>query len=406
MCAALAGYPSRHLNLVAVTGTNGKTTVTWLIRSIFETTGLRTGLLGTIEYHNGVDSAPSEMTTPDSRLLATWLSAMVARETTHAALEISSHALDQDRAAGTQFDAAIVTNITQDHFDYHQDAAHYRESKAKLLDYLKPHGLVVLNADDPESAALVNRLPATSRWITYGFERSAQIWATILEESLDGTRFRVHRGAESIDIATSLVGRHNVSNCLAAIAVMERFDITLADAKAGIEAAARRSRPARADRMRPAVRRVCRLCTHRGRVAKMRRFAQAAGPWPRDLRGGSRRRPRPEQAPLIGKAASAADLAIFTSDNPRSEDPEQIIREVVSGCNPTGRAFVVEPDQGEAIRRAIESAEPGDCVLVAGKGHEREQIIGNRRIPFVDRDVVRAALARRRHIAEAAHCGA
>ena len=135
-----------------MTGTNGKTTVTWLIRSIFETTGLRTGLLGTIEYHNGVDSAPSEMTTPDSRLLATWLSAMVARDTTHAALEISSHALDQDRIAGIEFDAAIVTNITQDHFDYHQDAAHYRESKAKLLDYLKPR-LVVLNADDPESAA-------------------------------------------------------------------------------------------------------------------------------------------------------------------------------------------------------------------------------------------------------------
>jgi UDP-N-acetylmuramoyl-L-alanyl-D-glutamate--2,6-diaminopimelate ligase len=406
LCAALAGHPSRHLNLVAVTGTNGKTTVTWLIRSIFETTGLRTGLLGTIEYHNGVDSAPSEMTTPDSRLLTTWLSAMVARDTTHAALEISSHALDQDRAAGTQFDAAIVTNITQDHFDYHQDAAHYRESKAKLLDYLKPHGLVVLNADDPESAALVNRLPANSRWITYGFERSAQIWATILEESLDGTRFRVHRGAESIDIATSLVGRHNVSNCLAAIAVMERFDITLAEAKAGIEAL--RVVPGRLERIEcgqpfdvfvdyahteDALRRCVGSLKRLGRG----RVICAVGA------GGDRDR---SKRPLIGKAASAADLAIFTSDNPRSEDPEQIIREVVSGCNPTGRAFVIEPDRGEAIRRAIESAEPGDCVLVAGKGHEREQIIGNRRIPFVDREVVRAALARRRHVAEAAHCGA
>ncbi|HEX4072247.1 MAG TPA: cyanophycin synthetase, partial [Planctomycetaceae bacterium] len=215
-----------------------------------------------------------------------------------------------------------------------------------------------------------------------------------------------HRGAESIDIATSLVGRHNVSNCLAAIAVMERFDITLAEAKAGIEAL--RIVPGRLERIEcgqpfdvfvdyahteDALRRCVGSLKRLGRG----RVICAVGA------GGDRDR---SKRPLIGKAASAADLAIFTSDNPRSEDPEQIIREVVSGCNPTGRAFVVEPDRGEAIRRAIESAEPGDCVLVAGKGHEREQIIGNRRIPFVDRDVVRAALARRRHLAEAAHCGA
>ena len=160
--------------MIGVTGTNGKTTVTWLIRSIFETAGRRTGLLGTIEYHNGVDSAPSEMTTPDSRTLAQWLSAMVARGTTHAALEVSSHALDQDRIAGVEFDAAVVTNITQDHFDYHQDAAHYRESKARLLEHLKPGALVVLNADDPESAALLQRLGENARWMTYGLERAAR----------------------------------------------------------------------------------------------------------------------------------------------------------------------------------------------------------------------------------------
>jgi UDP-N-acetylmuramoyl-L-alanyl-D-glutamate--2,6-diaminopimelate ligase len=406
LCSALAGHPSRQLNLIAVTGTNGKTTVTWLIRSIFETSGHRAGLLGTIEYHNGVDSAPSEMTTPDSKLLANWLNAMVARDTKYAALEVSSHALDQDRIAGTHFDAAIVTNITQDHFDYHHDAVHYRESKAHMLDYLKPNGLVVLNADDPESAALVDRLGPDARWVTFGLERSAHIWATILEESLRGTRFRLHRGAESIEITTSLVGRHNVSNCLAAAAAMERFDISLDEVKAGIEAL--RFVPGRLERVEcgqpfdvfidyahteDALRRCVGSLKRLGRG----RVICTVGA------GGDRDR---SKRPLIGRATSAADLAIITSDNPRSEDPEQIIREIVSGCGPVDHPPVIEPDRGEAIRRALESAEAGDCVLVAGKGHEREQIIGNRRIPFVDRDVVRAILTERSHHAAAAPCGA
>jgi UDP-N-acetylmuramoyl-L-alanyl-D-glutamate--2,6-diaminopimelate ligase len=406
LCSALAGHPSRHLNLIAVTGTNGKTTVTWLVRSIFETSGHRAGLLGTIEYHNGVDSAPSDMTTPDSKTLAHWLSTMVSRDTTHAALEVSSHALDQDRTAGTEFDAAVVTNITQDHFDYHHDAAHYREAKARLLENLKPRGLAVLNADDPESAALVNRLPDGARWVTFGLERPAQIWATILEESLHGTRFRVHRGAETIEITTSLVGRHNVSNCLAAAAAMERFDVTLDEVKAGIEAL--RFVPGRLERIEcgqpfdvfidyahteDALRRCVGSLKRLGRG----RLICVVGA------GGDRDR---SKRPLIGRAASGANLAIITSDNPRSEDPAQIIREIVSGCDSTDHPPIVEPDRAEAIRRALDSAEAGDCVLVAGKGHEREQIIGNRRIPFVDRDVVRAILARRRQVAEAAHCGA
>jgi UDP-N-acetylmuramoyl-L-alanyl-D-glutamate--2,6-diaminopimelate ligase len=405
LCSALAGNPSRHLNLTAVTGTNGKTTVSWLIRSIFETSGHRAGLLGTIEYHNGVDSAPADMTTPDSKTLAHWLATMVARDTTHAALEVSSHALDQDRMAGTQFDAAVITNITHDHFDYHHDVGHYRKSKARILEHLKPHALVVLNADDPESAAVVERLPSDARWVTFGLERPAQIWATILEESLRGTRFRLHRGAESIEITTSLIGRHNVSNCLAAAATMERFDITAAEVKAGIEAL--RFVPGRLERIEcgqpfdvfvdfahteDALRRCVGFLKRLGRG----RVICVVGA------GGDRDR---SKRPLIGRAASDADLAIITSDNPRSEDPEQIIREVVSGCDLMEHSPIIESDRGEAIRRALDIAEAGDCVLIAGKGHEREQIVGNMRIPFVDRDVVRAILAGRRQVTGAAHCG-
>jgi UDP-N-acetylmuramoyl-L-alanyl-D-glutamate--2,6-diaminopimelate ligase len=203
-----------------------------------------------------------------------------------------------------------------------------------------------------------------------------------------------------------MIGAHHVYNCLVAAAVGLAYGIDLATVVRGLEAVGHV--PGRLERIEcgqpfdvfvdyahteDALRRCVGSLKRLGRG----RVICAVGA------GGDRDR---SKRPLIGKAASAADLAIFTSDNPRSEDPEQIIREVVSGCNPTGRAFVIEPDRGEAIRRAIESAEPGDCVLVAGKGHEREQIIGNRRIPFVDREVVRAALVRRRHVAEAAHCGA
>ena len=349
--------------------------------------------MGTIEYHNGVDSAPSEMTTPDSKLLANWLAAMVARDTTHAALEVSSHALDQDRTAGTQFDAAIVTNITQDHFDYHHDAAHYRESKAKLLDYLKPHGLVVLNADDPESAALVDRLRSRR---PRGHLRYRAVGPHLGHDS--------GRIASRHAVPPAPRGRIDRNHHFAGRPA-QRFQLPGGRRGDGaVRHLARRSQsgdrsacgsfPAGSSESNADNRSTCSSITH----TRKTRCAAASDSLKRLGRGrvictvgagGDRDR---SKRPLIGRAASAADLAIITSDNPRSEDPEQIIREIVSGCDPMDPPPVIEPDRGEAIRRALESAEAGDCVLVAGKGHEREQIIGNRRIPFVDRDVVRAIL--------------
>jgi len=396
LCSALAGFPARNLKLAAVTGTNGKTTVAWLLRSILETSGRRTGMLGTIECHDGVHSEPAKMTTPDSQSLAHWLSEMVAAETTHAVLEVSSHALQQERTAGTQFDVAIVTNITQDHFDYHNDAESYRAAKARLLAHLKSKALVVLNADDPHSAALAGRVAGDARVVNYGLERPARVWATILEESLRGSRFLLRRGTDSIEVRTALVGRHNVSNCLAAVAASERFGQSLAEAKAGIEGL--RVVPGRMERVdcgqpfdvfvdyahtEDALKRSIGFLK---RLANGRVLCVAGA-------GGDRDRTK---RPLIGRALSEADVAIVTSDNPRSEDPDQIIREIVAGFLPTAHEPVIEPDRAAAIRRALNFAEPGDCVLVAGKGHEREQIIGNRRMPFVDRDVVREALVRRR----------
>jgi UDP-N-acetylmuramoyl-L-alanyl-D-glutamate--2,6-diaminopimelate ligase len=331
---------------------------------------------------------------------------MVARGTTHAAMEVSSHALDQDRTAGVAFDAVIVTNITHDHFDYHKNVAGYRASKARLLEHLKPHGLVVLNSDDPESSALSARIRPDARLTTYGLSRPARIRGAVLDESLAGTRFVLQRAAESIEISTRLIGRHNVSNCLAAAAVAERFECPLEAVKAGIETL--NGVPGRLERvecgqsfdvfvdyahthdaLRRGIETLKRLS--RGRVICV------VGA------GGDRDRLK---RPLIGRVVAEADLAVLTSDNPRSEEPQSIVQQIFAGYDPAANPPIVELDRAQAIRRALEAAEPGDCVLIAGKGHEREQIIGSRRIPFVDRDVAREALAGLRDRAPAAPVGA
>ena len=296
LCSALAGYPSRHLHVAAVTGTNGKTTVSWLIRSILETSGRRTGLLGTIEYHDGVHSSPSKMTTPDSQSLAHWLSAMVEADSTHAVLEVSSHALEQERTAGTEFDVAVVTNITHDHFDYHHDADSYRAAKARLLTHLKAQALVVLNADDPHSSALVGRVAGDARVVTYGLERPARVWATILEESLRGSRFPAppcDRLDRSHDDARRTAQRLQLSGgCRGNRAVRP----VSRRGQGRNRRPAHRSRPDGTGRLWTAVRRLCRLRPHGRRAPPLDRLSEAALARPRALRGRRRRGPRPHQA--------------------------------------------------------------------------------------------------------------
>ena len=394
LCSRLAGTPSKSLKVSAVTGTNGKTTFTWLLRSIVEAAGQRAGILGTIEYSDGVTIQRSSLTTPDSKSLSKWLAAMVSRRTQHAAIELSSHALDQRRAAGTLLDVAVVTNVTQDHFDYHRDFATYLAAKKRIFGHLKPGGLAVLNADDPASASLRDSLGGETKAVTYGLQFPADVSAIVLNESLRGTRFQMQLGGESIDVCTSLVGRHNVSNCLAAAAAAAHYGISPEVIAAGIESL--HSVPGRLERVdcgQPfdvfvdyahtddALRRCVRFLKGRssGRVTCV--FGA----------GGDRDR---SKRPLLGQAASEADVAVITSDNPRSEDPEAIIREILGGINSTACETVVEIDRAEAIRAALSAAEPGDCVVVAGKGHELEQIIGSNRIPFDDRAVIRDYFAR------------
>jgi UDP-N-acetylmuramoyl-L-alanyl-D-glutamate--2,6-diaminopimelate ligase len=401
LCSALMGHPHRHMALAGVTGTNGKTTTTWLIRSILQTAGHQTGVLGTIEYHDGVQGQSASLTTPDSQTFNRWLATMSSAGTTHAAMELSSHALDQRRTAGTLLDAAVVTNITQDHFDYHGTFDAYRRSKQRIFDLLKPAGMAVLNADDPGSRSCLDDAP--KRVCTFGLDEGADIAGTILEETLEGTRFRIQLGTREWEARTHLVGRHNVSNCLAAAAVAAHLDVSPADIILGLESLT--AVPGRVEAVHcgqpfsvfvdfahtdDALRR-CLTClrqlTH-GRVICV--FGA----------GGDRDKTK---RPLMGRAvAETADIAVVTSDNPRTEDTHSIVQEILAGCKGEARVHT-EIDRRRAIEWALQAARPGDAVLIAGKGHETEQIIGTERHTFDDRQVAREFLAETRSRMPAPH---
>lgn len=394
LCHALHGYPSRQLGLIGVTGTNGKTTTAWLVRSLLETSGRQCGLLGTIEYSDGVERSASDLTTPDSRSLAEWLGRMVRRQTRFAAAEFSSHALDQGRSAGTQLDVAIVTNVTQDHFDYHADANAYLAAKANILGMVKRGGLVVLNADDPCAAGLLDRVARSRQACTFGLQRPADVHGRILDQSREGTQFLITRGTERVEITTPLIGRHNVSNCLAAAAAGLHLGLSLFDVAAGIESLS--AVPGRLEcidagqnfgvfvdyaHTEDALDRVIRAVRD---VTPGRVFCVFGA-------GGDRDRAK---RPRMGRAAAAADVPVVTSDNPRSESPAAIIEEILAGMADAAAAAHVEPDRERAIAWALQAARPGDAVIVAGKGHERMQIVGGERIPFDDRTVCRKWLSR------------
>ncbi|MBX3443548.1 MAG: UDP-N-acetylmuramoyl-L-alanyl-D-glutamate--2,6-diaminopimelate ligase [Planctomyces sp.] len=384
LCQAISGFPSRRLGLVGVTGTNGKTTTTWLVRSILEAQKFGTGLLGTIEYSDGQTAEPAELTTPDSRALADWLAAMVAARTRYAAIELSSHALDQQRASGVQLDVAIVTNITRDHFDYHGDLEAYRAAKSRILSMLKRGGLIVLNADDPESAGLAEQVPPGGQVCLIGLQNDAHVSARILDESLIGTRFSVTHGSEQCEFFTPLIGRHNVLNCLAAVAAARHFGLSLEAAADGV--ATLTTVPGRLERV------IGRQPFHvfvdyAHTDDALRNVIAAVRPMTRGRvitvfgAGGNR---DASKRPLMARAAAASDLCVVTTDNPRHESPEAIIEQVCAGFDGTMTGVHVEADRETAIAWAIRSAQPGDTLLICGKGHERVQVVGDERIPFDD----------------------
>jgi UDP-N-acetylmuramoyl-L-alanyl-D-glutamate--2,6-diaminopimelate ligase len=387
ICQALAGHPSRRLKLVGVTGTNGKTTTSWLIASVLAAADCPAGVLGTLGYFDGRQTDDAPWTTPPADVLARLLGRIVDNGCSHAVMEVSSHALDQRRVAGVRFDVACVTNVTRDHLDYHRSLGDYRLAKSRLFEHLAPEGVAVLNADDPVSAALVQRINGPA--LTVGIRSAAEITALPVEQFASEQTFLLSAGSETMPVRTQMIGRHHVYNCLVAAAVGLSCGIELATIVRGLEQLGHV--PGRLERIEcgqpfgvfvdfahtpDALRGALRTL----REVTAGRLVCVFGA------GGDRDR---QKRPLMGRAVEEeADQAVVTSDNPRSEDPQRIIGEVMDGfCDPTKAVPIA--DRAEAIRFALAAARPGDCVLVAGKGHETCQIVGLQRIPLDDRQVAR-----------------
>lgn len=399
LLAVFYDHPSSKLELVGVTGTKGKTTTTYLVEAVLAAGGQRTGVIGTIGYKIGGETLDASHTTPDACALQALFAQMVERGVTHAAMELSSHALDQHRADFTQFRAAVFTNLSRDHMDYHPDVEHYFAAKARLftapelMPAARPR-LNVLNIDDEAGQRLLPLCHGETA--TYGCGPRAQYRASDIRLAADGTEFALHAPQGTAAVRLRLVGRFNVYNALAAAAVGLGLGGDLAGVAAALSAAAPvRGRFERIDW--PAGPSVVVDYAHspdslEQALENARRLTEG-----RLIAvfgcGGDR---DPGKRPMMGEiGARLSDACFVTSDNPRSERPEAIIEQIMAGIPAAQRAHCrVEPDRQAAIEAAVAEGRAGDLVLVAGKGHETYQIFADRTVHFDDAEVARAALAR------------
>jgi UDP-N-acetylmuramoyl-L-alanyl-D-glutamate--2,6-diaminopimelate ligase len=389
LAARIYRHPDRELTTVGVTGTNGKTTVSLLLSAFLEAAGLPTGTLGTLGYRFGERDYGGDRTTPEASDFFHLLRQMRDEGAMAVCAEISSHALAQGRVEGGSFDLAVFTNLSRDHFDYHHDFESYFESKRRLFGQLKPEGRAVVNIDDPYGRRLAEEIPGA---ITFGEAGDVRVVEAALDSS--GIRCRLETPRAELDLVSPLLGDYNLSNLLAAVAGAEALALPHSAVKTG--AAGRRALPGRmeaVDRGQPFPVIIDFAHTDAALAAALRSLK---GFTSRKVIlvfgcGGDR---DPGKRALMGRVAGdLAELSIVTSDNPRSEDPLAIIAEVEKGLQLSGNpSYRILPDRREAIRRAVAQAGPEWAVLIAGKGHEEVQIIGEEQLPFSDRDEVERAL--------------
>jgi UDP-N-acetylmuramoyl-L-alanyl-D-glutamate--2,6-diaminopimelate ligase len=387
------GPAHRELTTVGVTGTNGKSTVIELAAAVLDAAGRPCARLGTLGYRFPGLEAAGERTTPEASDLARILADLLRLGAGAAALEVSSHALVQGRVRGLEFDVAAFTNLTRDHLDFHRDLEEYFEAKTLLFGMLKPGGRAVVGIDDPYGRRLAERLPGA---LTFGAEGAVAPAGVVLDAR--GIRGALATPRGTLEIESPLLGRYNLANLLAAVAIAEALALPRPAIVAGLAATRPlpgRMEPVEAGQEFPVI--VDYAHTDAALEAAIRALRELAG---RKVVvvfgcGGDR---DPGKRPLMGRVAGTlADLPIVTSDNPRSEDPLSIVAQVEEGLKASGnRSYRVVPDRREAIRRAVAvAAQQGWALLVAGKGHEREQVIGAQRLPFSDREELERALAER-----------
>jgi UDP-N-acetylmuramoyl-L-alanyl-D-glutamate--2,6-diaminopimelate ligase len=386
--------------VVGVTGTNGKTTTAYLLASILDAAGLKAGLLGTVTYRLGGEEREASRTTPEAPDLQQLLDSMLRQGCRSAVMEVSSHALALKRVDGMTFAAAIFTNLTRDHLDFHEDMETYFLAKRRLFEMLPRDAPGVINLDDPRGPSLVEICGTP---VTFALTRPADVTPGPLAITLDGLTFDINTPRGVIPIRSPLVGRPNVSNILAAAATSMAMDVPLEAIAAGV--ANLPGVPGRFEVVSTPGDVVTVVVDYAHTDDALRNLLETARPLaPKRLVtvfgcGGDRDKTK---RPLMGMvAARLSDVVVITSDNPRSEDPLRIIDEIKrgipagsqSGRSPDIRTIV---DRREAIEKAVELAGAGDVVLVAGKGHEKYQQIGGRVLPFDDGEVARTALSRRR----------
>lgn len=382
------GHPSLRLKTVGVTGTKGKTTVTYLLESIVRASGGRPGVIGTIEYRTPSRRTKAPHTTPEAPDLQRMLRDMVDEGATHALLEISSHALEQKRIWGVGFDVAVFTNLSGEHLDYHRTMDAYFEAKKRLFFLNHKRSASVVNLDDAWGARLIQELPM--RTVSFGFDPAAIVRAESFDMSERGLDIRLTYPGGRLRVSSRLIGRHNVYNILAAAAAALALNIPADAIASGIGGLA--GVPGRFEEV--PVRLGFRVFVDYAHTdSALTNVLQAA----RELKprrillvfGAGGNRDHAKRARMGEAAARLADWSVLTADNPRSEDPAAIVADIETGFRALGAAnYEIEPDRREAIRRALSLARPGDIVIVAGKGHEDYQIFKDRTVPFSDVAVV------------------
>jgi UDP-N-acetylmuramoyl-L-alanyl-D-glutamate--2,6-diaminopimelate ligase len=402
--SAFFGHPEETLLVTGVTGTNGKTTTAFLIEALLNTVARSTILVGTIEYHVAGEVRPSAHTTPESRDLFELMADGVSRGARELVMEVSSHALDQGRVAGVSFDVAVFTNLTRDHLDYHGTMERYFAAKQLLFSGTKypPPRVSVLNADDASAMQLAKiAAQAGSQVVTYGLSTHADWRAERIQLSPAGATFQLHSPFGIAKVQSRLAGEVNVANLLAALVAAHARGLhwdALVQAIPGMKPVPGRFQPVNAgqpftvivdyahtdDALRNLTSLARQLVTSESASKKSGRILTVFGC------GGDRDRTK---RPKMGQAAGeGSDFVVVTSDNPRSEDPSTIIEEILPGISMTRTQFIVEPDRATAIGLALAEALPGDIVLLAGKGHEKEQISRDGPVFFDDVQVALSAL--------------
>lgn len=390
------GHPAETLKLAGVTGTNGKTTITFILDSILHAAGKTTARIGTTGYQTPKGFRPASNTTPESLDLQEMFAEVRGAAGTHAVLEVSSHALAMDRLWGCHFAVAIFTNLTRDHLNFHKTFEEYFAAKRVLFEGTGAGApdVAVINIDDPYAP----RLEALAkRTLTYGLTDTAELTAKKLSLSFDGLEFTAHTPAGRVEVRSSLVGRMNAYNILAAIGAGIALDVPVAKIEQGIaELQLVPGRFQRIDEGQPFLV-VVDYAHADDALRNLISTARELNPAGRiiTLFGAGGERDRSTRPPMGEAAGSLSELVILTSDNPRTEDPLRIINDVVVGLQKANANYRIEPDRDLALEMAIDEAKEGDIVLLAGKGHENYQILRDRTFEFDDREKARAILRRR-----------